>query len=162
MNENINTEINFYLQNIGLNIGGSEKIKIVSIMTKFINSAEYMEKVRNGLNSLLNDPSFNILTDFSEILKILMKVNSECDFYKTVDKARLKYVCYAVLYATIIKNNIDILNNISISDFRLLYVNSMDLLFINSDELVVNKESCINCIGRSFSIFKWMVGKTKI
>jgi len=160
--EQIDHEISFYLRNVGKELGGNEQSKIMSIVSKVINCTEYMAKINNNLSPIVLLDNFNINTDFSELVKIIIRVNNECDFYKIVQPDRMQYVLYGILYSTLIKNHIDVMNNINITDFRLLFSNSMDLLMMSSNNLRMEKENCINCISRSIKWLNWLENKLNI
>ncbi len=160
--ENIDTEVSFYLRNVGRELGGNEQNKILSICSKIINSSSYMEKVKNEFNIITNNENFNLFTDLPELIKILINLNEKCDFYKVCEPERMQYVYYAIIYATLIKNNLEIVNKIDITNFRLIYSNSMDLLLLPKEKLRLEKQDCFNCLSRTFTILKFLENKFKI
>lgn len=160
--DQIDNEINFYLRNIGKELGGNEQNKIMSITSKVINCTEYMDKIKSSINPIIMLENFNISTDLSELIKTIISVNNTCDFYKIVEPCRMQYVLYGILYSVLIKNHIDIMNNINITDFRLMFSNSMDLLMMPSNKLKMEKENCINCMSRSIRWLNWLENKLKI
>ena len=162
MNEQIDTEVNFYVRNIGKDLGGTEQSKIMSIVTKITTCSEYMEKVNEAFKPVTEHENFNLTTDLTELIKILIVLNQGCDFYKIIVPERMQYIIYGVIYASLLKNNNDIINNIDPSDFRLIYSNAMELILLPSEKLRMEKQDCINCISRTFKWLSWLENKLNI
>lgn len=162
MNEDIYNELRFYINAEGKDVSATEQTKILSDATKILSSVAYMDEIKTRFGVLLNEPSFNIMVDFGEILKIVINLNQMCDHYKDLTIDRLRFIMYGVIYSTIHKNYPNILNNISMSDFRMLYSNSMSLILIPIDTVKISKEDCINCVARTFKFFSWLENKLKI
>lgn len=162
MNEEIHKEFRFFIETEGKNLRDSEIDKISSLSSKLTNSEKYMNLIKNDLEKITNEPNFNLMTDFGVLLKCIINSNKTVDFYKELTCNRLKYLYYSILYAYLRRNKPNLLNNINIGDFRMLYVNAMDLILIPIETVTISKEDCSNCLARSFSFFKWLENKTKI
>lgn len=162
MNEDSYNEFRFFLNTVAKEIGDNEKNKILSISSKLINSENYMNIIKEELNKIIETENFNLITDFSILIKTVLDCNKHVDFYKEITVDRLKYLMYPVLYAHLYKNNTDLLNSINISDFRILYINAMDLLLIPVQSIKIDKVNCLNCIGRTFKFLSWLESKKKI
>ena len=160
--ENIDTEISFYIRNVGKNLGGNEQNKIMSIITKIISSKDYMEKVKKEFEPITNNENFNLNVDLPELIKILISVNEKCDFYKVCEPDRMQYVLYGIIYTSLIKNNIDLINKIDLTDFRLIFSNSMELLMMPSQKIRLQKQDCMNCLSRTFTILSFLESKLNI
>lgn len=162
MNETTYKEFEFFLNTMAKEIGGNEKNKILSISSQMINSKNYMNLVKEKLDNIIGADDFNIFTDFAVLLKCVIDMNQYVDFYKEITPDRLKFLLYPVLYANLYKNHIDVLNGMSIGDFRLLYANAIDLVFIPIQTVQIVKESCTNCLARKVKLLSWLENKIKI
>jgi len=162
MNQAVYDEFQFYLNTEGKNIGDDEKVKILSLSSKLINSDNYMNLIKNDFEKIVNTPNFNIMTDFCVLIKCIIDLNKCVDFYKKIKVDRMKFLLYPIIYSNLYKNHLDVLNNMNISDFRLLYSNAMDLLLIPVESIEIVKEDFVNCCGRSFKWLSWLENKKKI
>lgn len=160
--ESIDEEISFYIRNVGRELGDNEKFKISCMCTKIINSNEYMNKVHEAFIPLANNEHFNLNTDLTELIKILINLNNKCDFYKTIEPDRNQYIYYAIIFASLIRNNVELMNKINRTDFRLIFSNAMELIMMPSQKLRLEKEDCINCVARTFKWLSWLENKLNI
>lgn len=131
MNENTQTEV-LLLMNID-NLKGTEQVKILAIVNEFLNSVKYMNSVHNVLNNIFSQPDFDFKTELPKIVLNVIKLNTTVDFRKLVTKDRSKYLIYGILYHYLVKNQTDMINGINISDLRLLFSNSWDLINVTTE-----------------------------
>ncbi len=162
MNNVVFQEFQFFINTVATDLGENEKLKIISISSKLINSVNYIELTKQELDKIVNTPDFNFMTDFAVLIKCLIDLNKHIDFYKEITIERLKYLYYPVIYAYLYKNNVDLLNKINITDFRMLYINTIDLVLIPIQAVKIVKESCTNCMSRKIKWLKWLENKKKI
>jgi len=156
MNETIQSEI-MLLLNI-YEVKGNEQVKILAICSKILDSKEYMNKLKDSLNGVFTNSDFNFIIEFSRLINAIICFNGNLDFYKNVSQERMKYIIYCILFAYMLKYQPQTLNSIPSGELRLLYSNSIDLVLLLPETIKINKESCSSCLGRNFSLFKWLAG----
>jgi hypothetical protein len=159
MDSNIQNELQL-LMNIE-KVDGQEQIKICSLLSQMLGCDAYVEKIKNDLDKTSNSPNFNLMIDFSQLLLTIINVNQDCSFKKEIIESRMKFIIYGVLYAYLLKNNVDLLNSLNLGDFRALYLNAVELILLIPQSVKVLQEDCMNCMGRVFGI-NCLVTKTKI
>lgn len=162
MNKDCYDEFGFFLDAEGKNVKDGEKNKIRSIVSKMIKSEKYMEEIKKQFDEIINAPDFNIMTDFSVLLKYLINANQNFDYYKEITPERIKFLLYGVTYTVLYKNYSELLNSTNPSDLRQLYVNAMDLVLIPTETMAIKKEDCATCLGRTIKILSFLEKKRKI
>ena len=132
------------------NIDGTEQVKILAIISKILANEEYTDKIKEQLNSLIND-DFNIINEFSRLISLIIQINRAIDTWKDITEERVKFIIYAIIFNYLFKNQPQILNNIPRGDIRLVYSNCIDLVMIIPQTLKIGKEGCCNFLGRKIS-----------
>lgn len=160
MNYQVQNEITFVMTNID-KTGGTEQTKIIALLGPVLNNAEYMEKIKESLNPVADAENFSI-ADFGQMILRIIDVNKEHCFYKQIAESRMKFLIYAVLYKYFLEYQTDKLNNIPMVDFRMMYLNAIDLVLLVPETIKIEKEDCLNCLGRSINWLGCLAKKSRI
>lgn len=130
-----------------------EQISIVSVCSKMLDCDKYVSKIKLALDEICKEPSFDITTDFINLIVRIINENRNVEFYKELDQKRMKICIYCMLYNYLINNdNNENLNKLEIQKFRILYFNTVKVLLLAPDEVIVPKESLTSKIGRFLHI----------
>lgn len=156
MNESIVNEMKL-LYNV-YSVKGKERNKIDAICSNVLDNEEYVSRVKKSLDNVFNNDDFNFSSEFTRLILNIININKSVDYYKEISPERMKFILYGVLYYYLLKNQQTFLNQISMGDIRLLYCNSIDLLLLVPETIKVDKESCCNCLGRTFDWFSCLRG----
>lgn len=145
------------------NVAGTESVKILAICSQVLSSDDYVSKVKDALDIIFNQPTFEISSEIGYVVSQLINLNKNVLFYKTVAVDRMKYVLYSVIYQYMLKQQTQWLNSSDIGNIRLLFCNVFDLLMIKSETLQMAKAGCFFCIAKSIPILSNLVSnKLKI
>ena len=148
MNSDLQREI-LLMAEIDGNIKGSEAIKILSICSHLLNNEQYVETLKNTLDNVLNTPDFDFKMEICHAVLAIIRVNKRTNYYKQISIDRMKFVLYAGLYGYLIKNQTDLLNEMSsMAELRLLYANVWSALQTDPRILEIAKESWGSCMSR--------------
>ena len=152
MNSLIRDELILILNVFG-DIKEKEQIKIISVCSKMLDSADYVGKLNAKLDELVSTPDFDITTDFINMVSSILDVNKDVEFYKELSVERMKICIYCMLYSYLLKSDKNnSLNKIEIHKFRILYFNTTKVLMLKPKVMKIKKEGLISAIGRCIGI----------
>lgn len=143
MNEEIMNQLTLLL-NID-KINPNEQIKIISICSDIISNDEYIKKLDQTIQSLISQPTFDIINEISQIIITMIKFNEQATYRKNVSVDRLKYICYSVLYVTLSKHK-EVIKNIDVGLLRVVFFNAWSLLLIDPKTVLITKRKMIDCL----------------
>jgi hypothetical protein len=157
MNEEIRNEM-ILMMSVNENIKGSEQIKIISVLSSMMSNVLYNYELKKALDPIISDEKFS-LSDVPKLILLIIDVNKKFDFYKVVNEERVKYILWGLLYSFLLKNHTDKLNLLGVSEIRILYINTAELLLLIPQSIKIQKENWGSCLGRSISFFKCLDDK---
>ncbi|MET0570932.1 MAG: hypothetical protein ABWZ79_05865 [Pedobacter agri] len=126
---------------------GTEAIKILSICAHVIDCNEYTLEVAQQLNTIFNQPDFNLFTEIGQVAMSLIKLNRRAKYYKDISIERMKYVLYSTLYHYMSKNQLSFFNSLDIGQFRILFSNSWELISVMPDLVQIAKRGFLSCFS---------------
>ena len=144
-----------------LNVFGAykekEQVNILATCSKILDNQKYNDLVKQKLDLHTKSPTFDITTDFINLVLEIVNVNKKVEFYKELCEDRMKVIIYCILYNYIVKYENDSLNKIEINKMRILYFNTINVLLLKPDIIKIQKEGWISSIGRCLKI-AWLIG----
>ena len=161
MNSLIRDEL-LLMMNVFGNICDNDQIKIISACSKILDNETYITLAKGKVDKILNTPDFDITSDFSSLIFSLIELNSNFDFYKTLNCERMRVILYGILYALLTKSESNALSKIEINKLRIIYYNSVQLILLDPQQIVMKKETVSGCIGRWFGWNSLVAGRKLI
>jgi hypothetical protein len=157
MDSNIQQEL-ILLMNIDKTVDANEQIKVLKICSDILGHQEYTNNIIGIFGGIFNQPDFNISSEFGKIILCILEFNKEVSYYKNIEISRMKYIIYAVLYAYMLKYQVEWINKQNIGDIRILYSNSWELIQIIPETVKIAKIDCLGCIGKRCKWFSFLSG----
>lgn len=154
MDNNLRNEMLIVMNNES--VCGDCQVKILSICTKFVNHQQYMSKIGEAFELLLNNERGidNFWVIFPQLINIIIQINKDVlvgDILQDgFDIDYMKFVLYAVVYSYLDNHKSILLNSLSQGDLRIGFINIIGNLLIKPKKLKINRQSLlqklISCI----------------
>lgn len=140
MNEEIRNELLLIL-NVFEKTETDKQVKIISMLSKILDNKIYTETIKKELEAITSIKNFDITVDFTRLILSVLNVNSRFEFQKEISVNKMKYIIYGIIYNNFVKNDPNILNNIDITKFRILYYNAINLMLLPPENLKIKTNS---------------------
>ena len=125
----------------------NEQIKVNAQLGRFLNCPEYMKKVTDKLNSLIDKRNIDFASEFSEIIYCVIELNKHVISVKNeISKKNMKFVVYGIIYDYLDKHQPKLLNSLDQGVIRIAFINAVQLLLENPKNIKVQKQSLLDMI----------------
>lgn len=145
MDNNLRNEMLIVMNNE--NVCGDCQVKILSICSKFVNNGEYMHKIIDAFELLLNKEELNFWVILPQLINIIIDINKNVmvgEFLKDgFDIDYMKFVLYAILYSYLDNNKSILLNKLDQGDLRIGFIHIIGNLLIKPKKLKINKQTLL-------------------
>lgn len=147
MNADISNQLQILLNIDGVN--ANDAITINSICSQILNNKEYTDELCQILNSVFNEPNFDVISEISQVIILLLKLSAKCTFsISKVSTEQLKYVFYVSLYYYLSSQQPNLFRMIDQGTMRLAFDGAFALIKIPVEVVqIVEKTCCVSCSG---------------
>lgn len=146
-NNNLRNEIIMILENYDTEICPDCQIKILAICAKFVNSTEYMDKVKQLFDVFfINRENVNFWIELPKMISVLIDFNNTIQANKEIPIDHVKFAIYAIIYAYLDNYQSILLNSLDQGGLRISFFNILAILLTKPKKIAVKKQSIINAL----------------